>query len=85
MSTTNTFGLHLQPAAMLEQDLMDIYEIAAGKQALAMSQRLRCSVQLWDRGLYTCWDEKCVVTWWEQKGHVPQTHTSFHVSPCDQY
>lgn len=35
---------------MPEKDFMDIYEAAAGKQALAMSQRLGCSVQLWDRG-----------------------------------
>lgn len=36
---------------MLEQDLMDIWEVAAGKQALATVRELECSVQLWETGL----------------------------------
>lgn len=72
--TTNIFGAQLQPASMLEQHLMDICEVAAGKQALVAVQRLGCSVQLWERGLSPLLE-------WEVCGYMVRAKGMYYTNP----
>jgi len=59
---------------MLEQDLVDVCEVAAGKQVLVKVQRLGCSVQLWERGLSPLLE-------WEMCGYMVRAKGVYDTNP----